>query len=235
MISPPSTWTHAHNLMEGAGERRLIREACLCRNVGQRRPRLYQEILGALNPALHEPSVSGDTEARFEGPGKVADRKAALLCDLREPYSTGQILVQQLRRTALLPRPQAADSDRGWFSQSAVLLEQMSAEDQIQVVQCQGERPAWLPDVGKDALGQLAQHEVFFQHRHSVGLHRTHAKISRDVVQALARHMKQHVVEGVSHPATRLRIKIDYVGPERWNVGCWYGFVVDPELTIGDR
>src|SRR5438046_6250173 len=36
MISPPSTWTDAHDLMEGASERRLIREACLFRNVGQR-------------------------------------------------------------------------------------------------------------------------------------------------------------------------------------------------------
>ena len=52
--------------MEGAGERRLIREACLFRNVGQRLARLYQEILGTLNPALHEPAVSGDTEARLE-------------------------------------------------------------------------------------------------------------------------------------------------------------------------
>ena len=66
MISPPSTWTHAHDLMEGASERRLIREACLFRNVGQRLARLYQEILGTLNPALHEPAVSGDTEARLE-------------------------------------------------------------------------------------------------------------------------------------------------------------------------
>ena len=66
MISPPSTWTDAHDLMEGASERRLIREACLFRNVGQRLAGLYQEILGTFNPSLHEPSVSGDTEARLE-------------------------------------------------------------------------------------------------------------------------------------------------------------------------
>jgi hypothetical protein len=35
MISPPSAWTHAHDLMEGASERRLIREAGLGRNIGQ--------------------------------------------------------------------------------------------------------------------------------------------------------------------------------------------------------
>src|SRR5947207_1134387 len=63
MISPPSTWTDAHDLMEGASERRLIREACLFRDVGQRLARLYQEILGPFNPALHEPSVRGDAEA----------------------------------------------------------------------------------------------------------------------------------------------------------------------------
>ena len=66
MISPPSTWTDAHDLMEGASERRLIREACLFRNVGQRLARVDQELLGTLNPALHQPSVSGDTEARLE-------------------------------------------------------------------------------------------------------------------------------------------------------------------------
>ena len=66
MISPPSTWTHAHDLMKGASERRLIREAGLFRNVGQRLACAYQEILGTFNPPLHEPSVSGDTEARLE-------------------------------------------------------------------------------------------------------------------------------------------------------------------------
>jgi hypothetical protein len=66
MISPPSTWAHAHDLMKGARERRLIREAGLFRDIGQRLARPYQEILRTLNPALHEPSVSGDTEARLE-------------------------------------------------------------------------------------------------------------------------------------------------------------------------
>src|ERR1700704_5870340 len=115
----------------------------------------------------------------------MADRKAALLCHLREPYSTGQILAEQLRRTAFLPRAQTADRDRRRFSQSSVLLEQMSAENQIEVVQRQGVRPAWLPDVGKNALGQLAQNEIFLHNRHPVALHRTNAEICRDVVQAL--------------------------------------------------
>ncbi|HXN76840.1 MAG TPA: hypothetical protein VN876_09400, partial [Gemmatimonadaceae bacterium] len=34
VISPPSTWTHAHDLTEGASDSCLIREACLFRNVG---------------------------------------------------------------------------------------------------------------------------------------------------------------------------------------------------------
>ena len=66
VVSPPSTRTDAHDLMEGASEGRLIREAGLFRNVGQRRARVDQELLGTFNPALHEPSVSGDTEARLE-------------------------------------------------------------------------------------------------------------------------------------------------------------------------
>ena len=66
MITSPSTGAEAHDLMKGASERRLIREACLFRNVGQRLARLYQEILGTFNPPLHEPPVSGDTEARLE-------------------------------------------------------------------------------------------------------------------------------------------------------------------------
>ena len=51
VVSPPSTRTDAHDLMEGASERRLIREACLFRNVGQRLARVDQEILGTFNPA----------------------------------------------------------------------------------------------------------------------------------------------------------------------------------------
>jgi hypothetical protein len=35
MISPPSTWTDAHDLMEGSSESGLIRKACLFRNIGQ--------------------------------------------------------------------------------------------------------------------------------------------------------------------------------------------------------
>jgi hypothetical protein len=49
-----------HDLMERAPERRLIREACVCRNIGQRLARVYQEILRTLNPPLHEASVSRD-------------------------------------------------------------------------------------------------------------------------------------------------------------------------------
>ena len=66
VISPPPAWTDAHDLMEGASKRGLIREAGLVRNIGQRLARAYQEILGTFNPELHEPSVSRDTEARLE-------------------------------------------------------------------------------------------------------------------------------------------------------------------------
>src|SRR5439155_7378229 len=62
VVSPPSTRTDAYDLMEGASERRLIREACLFRNIGQRLARVDQELLGTFNPALSEPSVRGDTE-----------------------------------------------------------------------------------------------------------------------------------------------------------------------------
>jgi len=56
----------AHNLMEGAGERRLIaKPACAAMSDSDARV-CIKRILGALNPALHEPSVSGDTEARLE-------------------------------------------------------------------------------------------------------------------------------------------------------------------------
>src|SRR5258705_13304081 len=106
MISPPSTWTDTHDLMEGASERGLIRETGLFRNIGQRLARAYQKILGTFDPELHEPSVSRDTETRLERSGEVADREAALLCELREAYSPVDMLTQQLRRTALLPRPQ---------------------------------------------------------------------------------------------------------------------------------
>jgi len=49
--------------MEGASECRLIGEACFLRNVGQRLARANQEILRTFDPALHEPSVRGDTES----------------------------------------------------------------------------------------------------------------------------------------------------------------------------
>src|SRR6266852_2208377 len=198
MISPPSTWTDAHDLMEGASERGLIRETGLFRNICQRRARAYQEILGTFDPELHEPSVSRDTEARLERSGEVADRKAALVRQLREPYSPVEMLTQQLCRTALLPRPQAADRDRGQCSPACVLLEQMRAEDEVEVVQRQRTKPVPSSDEGKNALRQLGENQVFFLERDSEGVHGSNSEIRRDVVQAPARHMKQHVVERAS-------------------------------------
>jgi hypothetical protein len=66
VVSPPSTRTDAYDLMEVASERSLIREARPFRNVRQRLARMYQELLRTFNPALHQPSVSRDTEARLE-------------------------------------------------------------------------------------------------------------------------------------------------------------------------
>src|SRR3984893_4609074 len=171
--------------------------------------------LGNVNPALHQPSVSRDTEARLEGPGKVADLKAALRCQLRKPYSPGQILAQQLCRTAFLPRPQAADRDRRRFSQSCILLQQMRAEDQTEVVQRQRARPAWSPDVRKNALGQLGQHQIFLVTRELVRPHGANGEIGRNIVQAFARNMKHYVVKCTSWPATELRVQINHAGPER--------------------
>src|ERR1700730_2308979 len=45
--------------------------------------------------------------------------------------------------------------------------------------------------------------------------HGADGEIGRDVVQAFARNMKQHVVERTSHPAAGPRVKIDHGGPER--------------------
>ena len=66
VVSPPPTWTDTHDLMEGASESSLIREAGLIRNIGQRVTCLYQELLGTFNPALHKPPVGRDTEACLE-------------------------------------------------------------------------------------------------------------------------------------------------------------------------
>ena len=103
------------------------------------------------------------------------------------------------------------------------------------MVQCQRGRPVWLPNVGKNALGQLGQNEIFFVERETVGLHGVNGKICRDIVQACARNMKEHVVEGTPDPAAGLRVKIDDVGPECWNVGRGDVLVVHPQLIIAYR
>ena len=66
VVSPPSTRTDAYDLMEGASESSLIREASLFRNVGQRLARVYQELLRTVNPALHQPSMRRHAEAGLE-------------------------------------------------------------------------------------------------------------------------------------------------------------------------
>jgi hypothetical protein len=75
MISAPSTWADAHDLMEGPSERRLIRKPCLFGNIRQRFVGLHQELLGPLNPALHEPAVSRHTDARLERPERTLARR----------------------------------------------------------------------------------------------------------------------------------------------------------------
>ena len=100
------------------------------------------------------------------------------------------------------------------------------------MVQCQGAGPAWLPNAGKNALGQLGEDEIFFVKGETVGFHGVNPKICRDIVQDCARNMKQYVVEGTANPAAGLRVKVDYVGPECWNVGRGYVLVVHPQLII---
>ena len=111
----------------------------------------------------------------------------------------------------------------------------MSAEDQGEMVQCQRGRPAWLPNVRKNALGQLGENEVFFVKRETVRFHGINPKICRDIVQVCARNMKEHVVEGTPDPAAGLRVKVDDVGPECWNVGCGDVLVVQSQLVIAYR
>ena len=69
----------------------------------------------------------------------------------------------------------------------------MRAEDQTDVVQRQRARPAWSPDVGKNALGQLGQHQIFFDNRQPAGLHGANCEIRRDIVRAFARDMNKKV------------------------------------------
>ena len=64
-------------------------------------------------------------------------------------------------------------------------------EDQIEVVQRQRARPALSPDVGKNALGQLRQNQIFFDNREPAGLHGANCEIRRDIVQAFARDMNK--------------------------------------------
>jgi len=103
------------------------------------------------------------------------------------------------------------------------------------MVQRQGARPAWLPNVGKHVLRQLCQHEIFFIKGVTGGFHGANPKFCRDIVQACARHMKQYVVEGTANPAAGLRVKVDYVGPECWNVGRGYVLVGHPQVIIACR
>jgi hypothetical protein len=49
------------------------------------------------------------------------------------------------------------------------------------------------PDVGKNALGQLRQNQIFFDNREPAGLHGAHCEIRRDIVQAFSRDMNKKV------------------------------------------
>ena len=49
------------------------------------------------------------------------------------------------------------------------------------------------PDVGKNALGQLRQNQIFFDNREPAGLHGANCEIRRDIVQAFARDMNKKV------------------------------------------
>jgi hypothetical protein len=49
------------------------------------------------------------------------------------------------------------------------------------------------PDVGKNALGQLRQNQIFFHNREPARLHGANCEIRRDIVQAFARDMNKKV------------------------------------------
>lgn len=67
------------------------------------------------------------------------------------------------------------------------------------------------------------------------GLDGANGEIGRDVGEALARHMKQDVVECTSRQARGLRVKIEHGGPERWSVGRWNKLVVEPQTIVANR
>src|SRR6267154_5080712 len=111
----------------------------------------------------------------------------------------------------------------------------MSAEHQIEVVQRQRRKPVRSSDEGKNALGQLGENQILLIERNLERLDGANGEICCDVVQALARHMKQDVVECFSGQARGLRVKIEHGRPERWRVGRWNKLVVEPQMIIADR
>ena len=99
----PSSGADADELMECAGERRLVVESRLNRDVDQRHAGLAHQLFGVVNAMLHQPLVSGGAERGFERAGKVADGKSAFARNVRKPDAAMHVLMKKFRRSSLLP------------------------------------------------------------------------------------------------------------------------------------
>ena len=108
VLASPSSGADPDKLVECARERCLVIKSRLNRDVDQRQAGLAHQLFGVVNAMPNQPLVRGDTKRGFEGAGKMADRKSAFLCNLREPHVAMQVLVKKLGGSPLLPWRQAA-------------------------------------------------------------------------------------------------------------------------------
>ncbi len=60
------------NSLEGAVERRLIRESAPNGDVGKGEPRIRHQVSGPIDTAVNQPSIWRHVKCLFEGTGKVA-------------------------------------------------------------------------------------------------------------------------------------------------------------------
>jgi hypothetical protein len=134
----------------------------------------------------------------------VADGESALSRNFGQPDSALQILVKKFRRASLLPGRKAAFGRPRRFLKYPVSMDDVRAEDEAELIEGQHRGSVAAAKERKDALGDLRQDQIVFEHCEPIIPHPAKPEIVGDVVEALTRNGVVDVVESAACPAARL-------------------------------
>src|SRR5690349_20469053 len=130
-----------------------------------------------------------------------------------------EFLPDHLVRPSLLPGGQAAALRQAHSRKAAVSLQNMRAENEAELIECERGCPVARADKRKNVPSELGDDDVILANCELIRANGLSSVVSRDLVEARFRYVIVHVIEAGSDPTDRIGLKIHYASPQCGNVG----------------